>query len=106
MQEKLRLREERLKAKLHRKTKNQSFRFREICLLPGQEFEAAGTLVLNGGRRTLIGGTEGWPFILSQHLGDRMDEQQRKKARSFTAWSAGSLILGLMFFFLGLQGLF
>jgi hypothetical protein len=97
VQEKLKQREARHKELLQKKTKNQSFRFRETCLRPGQQYEVVGTLLVNGAQRVVSKGRdENWPFVVSSLTGKLLDRKRMQQARSFTRWSAGALILGLL----------
>jgi hypothetical protein len=96
IQDKLRQLEERRHAQLHKKTKGQTFLFRETCLLPGQEFEIAGTVCQDNSGRVLAKGSNGLPFLLSNNSGEALNKAQRRKARTFTVISLAVLILGLL----------
>ena len=95
VKEKLKQREARHKELLQKKTKNQSFRFRETCLRPGQQYEVVGTLVVDGTQRVVgKGRDENWPFVVSSLAGKLLDQKRMQQARAFRRWSTGALILG------------
>ncbi len=87
---------ERHAPELHKETEGQSFRFREMCIMPGKEYELAGTVTSVGPTLALTRGAKGAPFLLSARLGNEMQGEQRKKALSFAAWSAGFAALGIV----------
>jgi hypothetical protein len=87
---------ERHASKFYKETKGRSFRFREMCILPGQEYEIAGTITDEGSTRVLMRGAMGAPFLVSSLVGNAMDQEQRKKALVFAAWSAGVAVLGVL----------
>lgn len=87
---------ERHAPELHKDTDGQSFRFREMCIMPGQEYELVGTIATEGHVLALTRGAKTGPFLLSSRLGNAMHGEQRKKALSFAAWSAGFAALGIL----------
>lgn len=97
VQERFRQFEERRHRQLHRETKGQSFLFRETCFLPGQELEAVGTVVADGGGRALAKGlARHTPFLLSIHFGEALNRQQGRNARNLVIASVAALAAGVV----------
>jgi hypothetical protein len=95
--ERLRALEARYTKHSQRKTQGHSYRFREFCVLPGQECEISGTLEHGGGRKQLSKGSGSTPFLLNTNGNRDLVRIQKKRAYGFAAIS-GSLVLAGVFF--------
>ncbi len=80
---------------LHQKTTGKAFRFREICLIAGQECEVAGTLTVENGIPVLHKGVDGTPFLVSTKLGAELHKSQRRQALKFVAVSGAVFFCGV-----------
>jgi hypothetical protein len=96
VREGLRQLEQRSHQQLHKKTEGQSFLFRETCLLPGQEFEVAGTVRREGTDRVIGEGPPGSPFLLSARIGAALSREQHRKTRNFALISCAVFIGGML----------
>ena len=95
VQERLQKWEERRRGSLHKRTKGQSFRFREATVMPGQECEIAGTVESEDGVRVLRQGPEGMPFLLSANMDEALNADQQRRARNFARWSTAFVVGGV-----------
>jgi hypothetical protein len=81
---------------LHQKTEGKAFRFREVCLIAGQECEIAGTVTPEGCDRILQQGADGTAFLVSTRLGADLHKSQRRRALNFLAVSGAVFIFGVL----------
>ncbi len=78
--------------RLQRKTKSRNFRFREYCIVPGQEYEVA--CVMRG--NVLSKDSAGGPFLISSGSSQEMERKQLRMAWNYAGWGLGMDLFGLI----------
>ncbi|HXN49119.1 MAG TPA: hypothetical protein VN893_20875 [Bryobacteraceae bacterium] len=97
MQEKLRLGRERLGRKLQRDVKHHNYRFREYCIVAGEEYEMVATAgPLHGGGRVLMKDAANGLFLISTGSSGEIERRQLRLFWSFAGWGAGIGLFGLL----------
>jgi len=97
MQEKLRRGRERLGRKLQRDVKQHNYRFREFCILPGEEYEMVATLRPDrAAGRVLTKDAATGLFLISTGSSGEIERKQLRLFCSFAGWGAGIGLFGLL----------
>jgi hypothetical protein len=94
--EQLRQFRDRKHRQLHQKTEGKAYRFREVCLVAGQECEIVGTVMAGSGGRVLQKGADRTPFLVSTKFGAELHESQRRRALNFLAVSGAVFLSGVL----------
>ncbi len=92
VQERMRQARARIDRRLQRKTKRHNFRFREYCIVPGQEYEVV--CVMRG--NVLSKDSAGGPFLISSGSSQEMERKQLRLAWNYAGWGLGMALFGLI----------
>jgi len=97
IQERLKQRRARLERESPRETRERHFRFREYCVVPGQEYEIAGRIQSDeSSERLLKKDLASGIFLITTESSSTLERKQLRMALSFAGWGAGLSLFGLL----------